>query len=142
MLPLVATGLLEIGAKLIDKILPDPAAQAEAKLKLLELQQNGELAQLQADTDLAKGQMETNTAEAQSGSLFIAGWRPFLGWVCGTGFAVQFVLGPLLSWGSALYGHPITFPSLDIETMMPMLFGMLGLGAYRTAEKIKGVAAK
>ena len=57
----------------------------------------------------------------------------------GAGFAVQFVVGPLGEWASALAGHPVKFPQMDLGTMMPLLFGMLGLGAYRTAEKIQGV---
>lgn len=127
------TALLDIGSKVIDRIWPDPTAAAAAKLELLKLQQSGELQQI-------AGQLKINEAEAASGSVFVGGWRPFIGWVCGTGFAIQFVVGPLAEWGSALYGHPLKFPQMDTATMMPLLFGMLGLGAYRTVEKIKDVA--
>lgn len=127
------TALLDIGGKVIDRIWPDPTAAAAAKLELLKLQQSGELQQI-------AGQLEINKAEAASGSVFVGGWRPFIGWVCGAGFAIQFVVGPLAEWGSALYGHPLKFPQMDTATMMPLLFGMLGLGAYRTVEKIKDVA--
>ena len=71
---------------------------------------------------------------------FTFGLRPFIGWVCGAGFALQFVVGPLGEWISMLAGHPVKFPQLDLGTMMPLLFGMLGLGAFRTAEKVQGVA--
>ena len=127
--------LLEIGGKVLDRVLPDPAQQAAAKLELLKLQQNGELAQI-------TGQMDINKIEATSNSIFVSGWRPAIGWVCGAGFAVQFVIGPLAEWSSALAGHPVKFPTMDTGTMMPLLLGMLGLGGMRTAEKMQGVASK
>ena len=129
------SALFEVGSKVLDRVLPDPAQQAAAKLELLKLQQNGELAQI-------TGQMEINKVEAASSSLFVSGWRPSIGWVCGAGFAVQFVIGPLAEWGSALYGHPVKFPQMDTGTMMPLLLGMLGLGGLRTAEKLADKAAK
>ena len=129
------TALFEVGSKVLDRVLPDPAQQAAAKLELMKLQQNGELAQI-------TGQMDINKVEAASSSLFVSGWRPSIGWVCGAGFAVQFVIGPLAEWGSALYGHPVKFPQMDTGTMMPLLLGMLGLGGLRTAEKLADKAAK
>ena len=129
------SALFEVGSKVLDRVLPDPAQQAAAKLELLKLQQNGELAQI-------TGQMEINKVEAASSSLFVSGWRPSIGWVCGAGFAVQFVIGPLAEWGSALYGHPVKFPHMDTGTMMPLLLGMLGHGGLRTAEKLADKAAK
>jgi hypothetical protein len=129
------TALFEVGSKVLDRVLPDPAQQAAAKLELMKPQQNGELAQI-------TGQMEINKVEAASSSLFVSGWRPSIGWICGAGFAVQFVIGPLAEWGSALAGHPVKFPQMDTGTMMPLLLGMLGLGGLRTAEKLADKAAK
>jgi len=129
------TAAFEIGSKVLDRVLPDPAQQAAAKLELLKLQQNGELA-------LITGQMEINKVEAASSSLFVSGWRPSVGWVCSAGFAVQFIIGPLAEWGAALAGHPVKFPQMDTGTMMPLLLGMLGLGGLRTAEKLADKAAK
>jgi hypothetical protein len=97
--------------------------------------------QLAAVLTVIQGQLDTNKAEAQSQSMFVAGWRPFVGWVCGTGFGVQFVIGPLFEWASSLAGHPVKFPALDLGTMMPLLFGLLGLGGMRTFEKVQGVQA-
>lgn len=128
--------------KIIDKVIPDPAAKAAAQLELLRLQSSGELAQLTAETELAKGQNAVNLAEAQSGNTFQSGWRPFVGWVCGCGLAMQFLIGPIATWIAKLRGYPIDFPSLDLGTLMTLLFGMLGLGAMRTKEKMEGVAAK
>lgn len=129
------SALFEIGGKVLDRVLPDPAQQAAAKLELMKLQQNGELTQI-------AGQMEINKVEAASSSIFVSGWRPAIGWICGAGFAVQFVIGPLAEWGSALAGHPVKFPTMDTGTMMPLLLGMLGLGGLRTAEKLQDKASK
>jgi hypothetical protein len=129
------SALLDIGGKVLDRVFPDPAQQAAARLELLKLQQSGELTQI-------AGQMEINKAEAANPSVFVSGWRPAIGWICGAGFAVQFVVGPLAEWGSTLAGHPVKFPQMDTGTMMPLLLGMLGLGGLRTAEKLADKAAK
>jgi hypothetical protein len=129
------SALLDIGGKVLDRVFPDPTQQAAARLELLKLQQSGELTQI-------AGQMEINKVEAANPSIFVSGWRPAIGWICGAGFAVQFVIGPLAEWGSALYGHPVKFPQMDTGTMMPLLLGMLGLGGLRTAEKLQDKASK
>jgi holin (3TMs family) len=129
-----------IGGKIIDRLFPDPAQAADAKLKLLQMQQSGELAALTAETDLAKGQLAINQAEAASGDRFAAGWRPLIGYICGAGLAFQFVIGPMLTWGAALAGKPVAVPSLDMGTLLTLLLGMLGLGGMHMNERIKGVA--
>jgi len=118
--------------KVIDKVIPDPQAKAQMQLELLRLQQSGELAQM-------TGQMEINKVEAASPDLFRGGWRPFIGWICGAGLAYQFLLRPLLGWASAVRGWPAP-PTLEMDTLLTLLLGMLGLGAYRTAEKLRGAA--
>lgn len=138
--PLLLGGVFDIGMKLVERFFPDPKAAGEAKLELLRMQQTGELAQLAANTDLAKGQLEVNKAEAGSDSIFVAGWRPFIGWTCGAAFAYKFVLAPFIVLGLTAAGHPISLPVLDFTEMSTILLGMLGLGAMRTTEKIKGVA--
>tara|TARA_R110002096_G_scaffold77716_3_gene182800 strand:+ start:1969 stop:2367 length:399 start_codon:yes stop_codon:yes gene_type:complete len=90
--------------------------------------------------ELAKGQLEVNKAEAASNSLFVAGWRPAVGWVCVLGMASNFVLIPMVNFILALAESSITVPLIDTSTMMPVLLGMLGLGAMRSAEKIKKVS--
>lgn len=140
MTPIIG-GLIEAGLKIIEKVIPDPQAKAQAQLELMKLTQAGEFKQLEADLQISLAQAETNKAEAMSNDNFRAGWRPFIGWVCGTGFAVQFVFAPLATWVAALNGITVKFPEMDTATMMPLLFGMLGLGAYRTYEKVQGIAA-
>lgn len=141
MVPLpIIDGVFNVGMKLIERFFPDPATADAAKLKLLEMQQAGELAQLAADTDLAKGQLRVNEVEAGNASWFVAGWRPFIGWTCGAAFAYKFVLAPFIVLGLTAAGHPISLPVLDFTEMSTILLGMLGLGGLRSIEKIKGVA--
>lgn len=90
--------------------------------------------------DLAKGQLEVNKVEDVSASLFVAGWRPAVGWVCVLGMASNFVLIPMGNFVLALVDSTVTIPLIDTSTMMPVLLGMLGLGAMRSVEKIKQVS--
>lgn len=136
----VIDGVFSVGLKLIDRLFPDPKAASEAKLKILEMQQAGDLAQLNADLQLATGQIEVNKAEAASGNSFASSWRPFIGWTCGAAFAYKFVLAPFIVLGLTAAGHPINLPVLDFTEMSTILLGMLGLGGMRTVEKIKGVS--
>lgn len=132
--------LLPVLGNLLDKIFPDPTAAADAKLKLLQLAQTGELAQLDADVKLAAGQLDINKTEAASTSVFVSGWRPFIGWTCGAAFSYKFVLAPAAAFALTALGHPISLPVLDFTEMSTVLLGMLGLGGLRTVEKVKGVA--
>lgn len=132
--------LIPLLGNLLDKFFPDPAAANDAKLKLMQMAQTGELAQLDADLKLATGQIEVNKAEAASNSLFVSGWRPFIGWTCGAAFAFKFIGGPLIVVLSSYAGHPVTLPEFDFTEMSTILLGMLGLGGLRTVEKVKKVA--
>ena len=89
--------------------------------------------------ELAKGQLEVNKTEAAHKSLFVAGWRPAIGWIWGLGMASNFLLIPIANFVLALTGSAIVIPLLDTGEMMPVLMGMLGLGAMRTYEKKQGV---
>lgn len=128
--------------KIIDKIFPDPAAKAQAQMQMVQLQQAGEFKELDAQLQMAKGQTDTNLAEAANPKLFVSGWRPFIGWICGLGLASQFIVAPFATWIASVVGHPMIFPNLDLGPLLVLLTGMLGLGALRTTEKIQGVAAK
>lgn len=90
--------------------------------------------------ELAKGQLEVNKVEAASKSMFVAGWRPFIGWVCGIGFLSNFIIIPMANFGLALAEVSIVIPMIDTTQMMPVLMGMLGLGAMRTVEKVQKVS--
>lgn len=122
--------------QIVDKIIPDPQAAAEAKLRALDMAQKGELAQLDADVRLAIGQIEVNKIEAGTDA-FRGGWRPACGWACVAGLAYTFLLQPLLAWLAGIKGWPVP-PVIDIEALMMLLGGMLGLGGLRTIERVRG----
>ena len=90
--------------------------------------------------ELAKGQLAVNKVEAASQSMFVAGWRPAVGWVCVLGMASNFIIIPMANFGLALAESGVTIPLIDTSTMMPVLMGMLGLGAMRSVEKVRGVS--
>jgi len=99
-----------------------------------------------AMTGLVQGQLEINKVEAKHSSMFVAGWRPAVGWICGVSLAWNFIVHPMLLWAAFLFpGAEIdlsTAPQLDAGELMTVLLGMLGLGGLRTYEKRVGVARK
>jgi hypothetical protein len=97
------------------------------------------MAELQSESQAIAGQVEINKAEASSTSLFKGGWRPMVGWVCASGLAYQMVFRPLIEWVSTIYMW-VPPPSLELDTLLTLLFGMLGLGAMRTTERLSGKA--
>ena len=99
-----------------------------------------ERAQIAAALQIIQAQTDINKAEATNPSIFVAGWRPFIGWVCGVACAWNWVGLPVALFLAAYFGKPLTLKPADIGEMMPVLIGMLGLGGLRTTEKIKGVA--
>jgi hypothetical protein len=89
-----------------------------------------------------KAQLEINKTEAKHNSLFVSGWRPAVGWTCCLGMAANFLIIPMTNFALALASSNISIPLIDLETMLPVLLGMLGLGGMRSYEKSKGVARK
>ena len=139
--PLLLGPLFDIGKGLIDRLWPDPAKAEEAKVKLYEMQQNGELAALAAQTDIAKLQIQTNIEEAKSASILVSGWRPMVGWVGAMGLAYAAILEPVGRFvASVWFGYTGGFPVIDTTITMQVLFGILGLGALRTTEKLRDKA--
>lgn len=130
---------LNVGMKLIDRLIPDPAQKSAAQLELLKLQQQGEFKHLEAELQTNLAQIEVNKTEAGSSSLFKSGWRPAVGWVCVLGLGYQFLARPLLAWASSGMGWTVP-PTLELGDLMTLLFGMLGLGALRSKEKLEGRA--
>lgn len=132
--------VLDFGSKLIDRIWPDPAQRDAAKLELFKAQQAGEFKEMDQAFEIAKSQVSVNQIEASNGSLFVAGWRPFIGWVCGAALAYQYVARPLVMWGILSAGYTVPeMPGLD-DNLWQLLLGMLGLGGLRTFEKVKGIS--
>lgn len=143
MSPLVISGLFSAAQSLIERFFPDPEKKAAAQLELLRMQQNGDLAQLAAETDLAKLQIQTNIEEAKSTNWWVAGWRPAIGWVCGAGLAYAALVEPFARFAAKVwFGYTGDFPVIDTDLTMQILMGMLGLGAMRSVEKVKGAEGK
>lgn len=126
---------------ILDRI-PNPEerrkAEQEFQLKVMENEQKLTEMMLQADAN----QVEVNKAEAANGNLFVSGWRPFIGWVCGLAFAWFYIAQPVLTFFLTAAGHPVNLPHIEFGEMSSVLLGMLGLGGMRTFEKTKGVANK
>jgi len=129
------SAIFEVGSKVIDRLWPDPVKAAEAKLELIKLRESGDLS-------IIAGQMKINEIEAANPSIFVSGWRPAVGWVCTIGLTMQFLVAPLVTWTALVFGSTLVLPPIDMSTLVTMLGGILGLGAFRTAEKINGVDRK
>jgi len=118
----------DLASTVINKIWPD---KTEAEKQ-----------QLAAAVMVVQGQLDINKVEAANPAVFVSGWRPFIGWVCGAACAWNWIGLPIAKLGLALSGHPLELSPANLTEMMPVMLGMLGLGGLRTVEKIKGVAAK
>lgn len=119
--------IADLASTVINKIWPDKSEQ--------------EKQQIAAAVMIVQGQLDINKEEAKSPSIFVSGWRPFIGWVCGAGCAWNWVGLPVVMAVATYLNHPLPLKSADLGEMMPLLLGMLGLGGLRTVEKINGVAS-
>lgn len=129
---LVANLASKIVNKVVDRI-PDPRAKEEARIEL-----EKELAT--SLTTLAAAQLEVNKQEAAHKSIFVAGWRPWIGWVCGMSLFWTFFAHPIASWAITLAGLDVAPPDIPIDRLFELVLAMLGMGTLRTFEKLKGVA--
>ena len=127
----IGTSLLPIVNRVLD-LIPDPAAKQKAQLEM-----QSKLLEIASAEGAA--QAEINKVEAGSQSLFVAGWRPAIGWVCASGFAWVYLLCPVLTWVSEAAGWHTNFPTID-NGLMELTMGMLGMGALRSFDKWKGTA--
>ena len=134
------SALFDLGKTAIDKIWPDPVKRAEELRKLEELKQSGDLARLNAEVNLMLGQIDVNKAQAQHPSVFVAGARPAVMWIGAFGLAYAAIIEPLARFVAAVcFDYTGEFPQLDATITLQVLFGILGLGAYRTFEKTQDV---
>ena len=118
----------DLASSMIDRFFPNKTEQ--------------EKAQMAAALTIIQGQLDTNKAEASNYSIFVSGWRPFIGWACGSACAWNWIGLPIATFIAAAFGNPLSIAPADLTEMLPILIGMLGLGTLRTVEKIKEVAAK
>jgi hypothetical protein len=129
MFPLLEA-LTPIVSKVLD-LIPDPNARQKAQMEM-----QAQLVQLAADQ--AAQQSKVNEVEAASSSLFVSGWRPFIGWVCGAAFAWNYALFPMVAWVVACFGHSVPLRPVMDGNLMELTLGMLGMGALRSFDKFQG----
>jgi len=120
--------LIEPVSQILDKFIADK----DLKLKL-----QHELNQELHKANMA--QIEVNKVEAQHRTIFVAGWRPFTGWICASALAYHFIIEPILIFALATQNIQLTLPTFDMGSLLTVLMGMLGLGGLRTYEKTKGI---
>ena len=122
-------------SSLLEKFIPDKDLRSKLSHEIATMAEKNAHEQI-------KAQLETNKTEAQHNSLFVSGWRPAVGWTCCLGMAANFLIIPMTNFALALASSNISIPLIDLETMLPVLLGMLGLGGMRSYEKSKGVSRK
>ena len=133
--PLLIAPLIDLAGDVFDKIFPDKEKAAQAKLEFAaSARQRGD----ELEHKIAMAQIEVNKIEANSDDKFKSRWRPFIGWVCGVAFGWHFVGQPVVVFIAALNGVVLTdLPAFDMNTLLTVLGGLLGLGTLRTYEKLK-----
>ncbi len=139
--PLLIGGIVEAIGKLADDLFTSDKERLDAQI---ELQKVGvEAAKVEAG--LITAQLEVNKAEATNDNVFVAGWRPAIGWVCAAAMTYQFIIYPFLVWGWSLMQSQGWIPEamkappmLDTDALWVILSGMLGIAGMRTVEKVKG----
>lgn len=124
--------ILEIGAKLLDKVIPDKDAREKAQAELIKAAQD-------QDFQLALAQIKVNEEEAKSDNIYKSGWRPSIGWTCSVAFGLHFVLFPIINFVLVALEYKEVVISFDMTTLMTVLGGLLGIGGLRTYEKVKGI---
>lgn len=137
----IATGglttIISTGLEIINKFIEDPDKKIQAQLQMLQLTQTSEFKQMDGILQEQQGQVDINKIEAASDSLFKSGWRPYVGWGCGTGFVMQVVVFPMLVFIGEIFGRTLHVPDLGSELLYSTLFGMLGIGGMRSFDKWK-----
>lgn len=150
------TAIAKIGLDAIDRLFPDPAEKARQIFALQELESKGDLAQLNAHVQLMLGQLDINKEEAKSGSFFVAGWRPAVGWISAIGLGIAFIpkaiaitamwtiqsylmLSSSPDWATFILPP---FPDLGMTDLFGILGAMLGIGGMRSFDKSKNKDTK
>lgn len=141
--PLALGGIVQAVGQLADDLITTDKECLDAELELRRLG----LEERKVEADLVRGQLDVNRAEAASSSLFVAGWRPAIGWIGATALGYQFLAYPLLVWAWSLLQARGLVPAglqpppmLDTDALWVVLSGMLGIAGLRSVEKVKGVA--
>jgi hypothetical protein len=135
------SGAISAVSDLVNSILKRALPEKMSEVDKAQLQQAVTMELLKADWGAVAGQIEVNRVEAGGASVFVAGWRPFVGWVCGSALAYSFIVQPFLAFAVGVFAWKLPpLPVLDGGSLLTILCGMLGLAGARTFEKVKGVA--
>lgn len=131
--------LASVAESLLSRVWPDPTKQAEALYKIKELEQKGNFAELSLMISTLTSQLEINKKEAEHPSVFVAGWRPAVGWTCVFALTYASIVEPILRFmATVVFGYNGDFPILNDSLTDNILIPLLGLGAARTYERVKG----
>jgi len=133
------TTIIGEALSIVNKFVKDPEQQVQAQIEIMKIQQSDKFKEIDAALQEKQMQADINKVEAASDKLFVAGPRPFIMWICGVAFGLQFVIFPLSVFIASLFGTIVTMPILPMEALMTVLMGTLGLGAMRSYDKSKGV---
>lgn len=134
-IPILGDVIREVGG-VVRELIPDADKRLEIQVRLAELADRAD----QREADLLLAQTQVNLQESKSANLFVAGWRPAIGWVSAGSLGWTWVAAPLVNWMASLLGHTVDLPALDPNAMYPVILAMLGISVSRTVEKVGGVA--
>jgi Holin of 3TMs, for gene-transfer release len=134
-IPILGDIIKEVGST-VRELIPDADKRMEFDLKFAELADKVD----ERENALLIAQTQVNLEEAKSANLFVAGWRPAVGWTCVVALNWTFFVAPLITWVAHLFGSPVLPPEMDTSQLMTLVLGMLGLSVSRSYEKSKGVA--
>lgn len=127
----------------VDKLFTSDDERLERENEKAKADQQYQLELAKLDSQALQNQTDINKIEAASTNLFVSGWRPFVGWVCGIALAYTYIGEPVLRFiAQVLFGYVGAFPVLNTNELYTVLLGLLGLGGMRSFEKVKGVANK
>lgn len=131
--------LIPLLGQVLDQVIPDKSKAAEAKIRLIELEQNGELAKLEVSKDLAIAQADIAKVEAAHSNVFVSGARPFILWVGGCAMAWQYILYPIVQTYLTYTGNTAVMPAVNNDVLFELVALLLGLGGMRSWEKKQGL---
>lgn len=125
----------------VDKLFTSDEERLAQKVELDKAEKAYKIRELELSTSLLQGQIDINKVEASSAEIFVSGWRPFVGWICGFALGYAFILEPIFRFvAKVIFGYMGDFPVLEMNELNSILIGLLGLGTMRMVEKVKGVA--
>jgi hypothetical protein len=126
--------MVDSALAIVDKFIPDKSARDKAEQDL-------RIEFIQLEKTQLQGQLEINKVEASNSNVFVSGWRPAIGWICGFAYSWSFVLQPMFSWVYVIITHnPSPALELNLSDLSFVLMAMLGIGGMRTYEKMKGIS--